>query len=198
VFSATGPSGNFESYTISATGSEPRRISRPGGGSITHPVFSHNGQWLYFVPGPLEKSVEVWRMPVAGGEARQITSNGALRPEESPDGKDVYYGKAHSDGLWTTPVTGGLEHRLPVSVTMANWTVTSKGIYYIDFAVEPGEPKRLQFYNFETGIVNQVGTVESTVSGDYAGISVSPDGRWLLYSYIASVSSDLMLLECFR
>jgi hypothetical protein len=81
---------------------------------------------------------------------------------------------------------------------MANWTVTSKGIYYIDFAVEPGEPKRLQFYNFETGIVNQVGTVESTVSGDYAGISVSPDGRWLLYSYIASVSSDLMLLECFR
>jgi Tol biopolymer transport system component len=199
VFGAyTGPNGNFESYTINAAGGTPQLIRRSGGLSMAHPVFSHDGRWLYFIPGPLEDSVEVWRMPSTGGEATKLTSNGAIRPEESPDGKLVYYGKVGTPGLWSTPVTGGQERRIPVSVAQANWTVTSKGIYYFDFAVAPGEPKLVKFYSFQTGEVNRVGTVEATVSGDYSGISVSPNGRWLLYSYVANAASDLMLVDHFR
>jgi hypothetical protein len=56
----------------------------------------------------------------------------------------------------------------------------------------------VQFYSFKTGKTNQVGTVEETLSVDYPGISVSPDGRWLLYSYIADISSDLMMVDHFR
>jgi hypothetical protein len=101
-------------------------------------------------------------------------------------------------GLWSTPIRGGEERQILDSITEGNWTVTKTGIYYFDFAVEPGQPKLVKFYSFKTRKINRVGTVEPTVSGDYSGISVSPDGRWLLYSYIADVSSDLMMVEHFR
>ena len=137
-------------------------------------------------------------MPSSGGEATKITENGALRPEESPDGKLVYYGRLGAHGLWSTPIEGGPERRIPISVTQMNWTVTSKGIYYFEFLEEQSAPKLVKFYSFETGKVNQVGTVESTVSPNNSGISVSADGRWLLYSYISGTTSDLMLVDHFR
>jgi hypothetical protein len=56
----------------------------------------------------------------------------------------------------------------------------------------------VKFYSFKTRQTNQVGTVEASVSTDYSGISISPDGRWLLYSYVANVSSDLMMVDHFR
>ena len=61
-----------------------------------------------------------------------------------------------------------------------------------------GAPNLVQFYSFKTGKTNRVGTVEGMLSADYSGISVSPDGRWLLYSYIADIGSDLMMVENFR
>jgi Tol biopolymer transport system component len=150
VFSAfTGPNGNFESYMINATGGTPQKISRPGGLSMAHPVFSHDGRWLYFIPGPMEDSVEVWRIPASGGEAVKITRRGGFRPEESPDGKLVYYGKNGEHGLWSTPVEGGSERALPVSVTQMHWTVTSKGIYYFEFPANPSAPKLVKFYSFQ-------------------------------------------------
>jgi Tol biopolymer transport system component len=199
IFSAlTGPNGNFESYILGAGGGTPQRISTPEVRSIAHPIFSRDGRWVYFIPGPMEGNVNLWRIPSAGGKAVQITTNGAFRPEESPDGKLIYYGKAYTNGLWSIAVKGGEEGRVLDSITGHNWSVASKGIYYFDFAVPPGAPKLVKFYSFETSKVSQVGTVESTVSAGFSGISVSPDGRWLLYSHIATTSSDLMLVDGFR
>jgi Tol biopolymer transport system component len=199
LFSAlTGPNGNFASYILGAGGGTPQRISTPEVRSIAHPIFSRDGRWVYFIPGPMEENVNVWRMPSAGGKAVQITTNGAFRPEESPDAKLIYYGKAYTNGLWSISVEGGEERRVLDSIMGHNWSVTSTGIYYFDFAVPPASPKLVKFYSFETGKVSQVGTVESTVSADFSGLSVSPDGRWLLYSHISTTSSDLMLVDGFR
>ena len=136
-------------------------------------------------------------MPAEGGEAMQITRHGAFRPEESPDGKLLYYGKMATHGLWSLPVSGGEERQVLDSITEMNWTVAHTGIYYFDFAVDPGARKLVKFYSFKTGKITQVGTVEATVSGDYSGMSVSPDGRWLLYSS-ADIGSDLTMVENFR
>jgi Tol biopolymer transport system component len=198
IFGAlTGPGSNFESYIIGAKGGAPQRISTPGHRTMAHPVFSHDGRSIYFVPGARDGAVEAFRIPAEGGKALQITRHGALRPEESPDGKFLYYGKYGTSGLWSTSISDGEERQVLDSITGINWTVASEGIYYFDFAVEPGEPKLAKFYSFKTGKTNVVGTVEATVSIDYSGISVSPDGRWLLYSYIANISSDLMMVDHF-
>jgi Tol biopolymer transport system component len=199
IFGAlTGPQGNFEGYTVGASGGAPRRISVADHRTMAHPVFSHDGRWIYFILGVRDGAVDAFRMPAEGGEAFQITRHGAFRPEESPDGKLLYYGKNGTRGLWSTPVSGGEERQVLDSITGMNWTVASGGIYYLVSAVEPGAPNLVQFYSFKTGKTNQVGTVEGTLSADYSGISVSPDGRWLLYSSIADMSSDLMMVEHFR
>jgi Tol biopolymer transport system component len=199
VLSATtGPGSNFDSYVIETKGGVPRRISAPGRRTMTHPVFSHDGHWIYFIPGAEDGPVDAFRMPAEGGEASQITHHGAFRPEESPDGKLLFYGKYGTGGLWSTPISGGEERQVADSITGMNWTVTSKGIYYLVSASKPGARNLVQFYSFETGKTNQVGTVEGALSADYSGISVSPDGRSLLYSYIADISSDLMMVEHFR
>ena len=198
IFSAlTGPGRNFEGYLIDAKGGAPQRISASGHRTMAHPVFSHDGRWIYFIPGRNDGAVEAFRMPAEGGEAMQITRHGAFRPEESPDGKLLYYGKMATHGLWSLPVSGGEERQVLDSITEMNWTVAQTGIYYFDFAVDPGARKLVKFYSFKTGKITQVGTVEATVSGDYSGMSVSPDGRWLLYSS-ADIGSDLTMVENFR
>jgi hypothetical protein len=80
----------------------------------------------------------------------------------------------------------------------AGWLAHQRGGNGPDAGRKSGAPKPVKFYSFKTGKTNQVGTVEATVSTDYSGISVSPDGRWLLYSYVANVSSDVMMVDHFR
>src|SRR5262249_29780394 len=98
---------------------------------------------LYFRRGP---SIPAG-LEDAGRRRRsdEITRREAFRPEESPDGKLVYYGKFGKHGLWSIPVSGGEERQILDSTIATNWTVTSKGIYYLDFAVEPDAPKLVKF-----------------------------------------------------
>jgi len=138
------------------------------------------------------------KIPSVGGEAVQITSRGAFQPEESPDGKLLYYGKYGTHGLWRTPVAGGEERQVLNSVSGANWAIGSGGIYYFDFPEEPSAPKLVNFYSFKSGRSTQIGTVEATVVDGSAGISVSSDGRWLLYTDGVSKNADLMLVDHFR
>jgi Tol biopolymer transport system component len=201
VFGAlTGPGGNFESYVIEAKGGAPRRIADATHRTMADAVFSHDGRWIYFIPGAQDGPLEAFRMPAEGGEAVQITHRTALRPEESAEEKQLFYSKRDANGIWSVPLAGGEERRVVDSIggLNFNWTVAAHGIYYFDFAVESGAPKPVKFYSFKTGKTNHVGTVEASVSADYPGISVSPDGRWLLYSYVANVSSDLMMVDHFR
>jgi hypothetical protein len=137
-------------------------------------------------------------MPAEGGEALQITQHGAFRPVESGDEKLLFYGKYGTHGLWSSPVSGGEERQVLDSITGMNWTLAEGGVYYLVSAAEPGARNMVKFYHFKTGETSQVGTTEGTLSEDYSGISVSRDGRWLLYSSITDISSDLMMLDHFR
>jgi hypothetical protein len=132
------------------------------------------------------------------GLRRACYQGDAFRPEESADGKVLFYGRFGTHCLWSPPGTGGKERQVLDSIAEMNWTVTPKGIYYFDFKVPPEARNPVKFYSFKTGEATQVGTAEPTVSWDYSGISVSPNGRWLPYSYIANVNSDLMLVDDFR
>jgi Tol biopolymer transport system component len=199
LFSAlTGLNGTFESYAIYQAGGPPKRISPANDSEFWgHPVLSRDGRWIY-IASTSSGSLQVWKMPSAGGKSTQITHESGYRPLESPDGKFLYYGRHDRPGVWRVPVGGGEERRLLDSVGGRNWTVTKNGIYYFDFTVQPGEAKRVKFYSFRSGKSQTVGVVEPTVSTDFSGISVSADERWLLYSHIASTTSDLMLLDNFR
>jgi Tol biopolymer transport system component len=64
------------------------------------------------------------------------------------------------------------------------------GIYFV-----PAEaPRSLRYYDFASKQIRPIFELDNF----YSGLSVSPDGRWILYSQESDVNSDIMLVDHFR
>src|SRR5258708_17923616 len=74
---------------IAGAGGKPRNLTSPPAND-TRPSFSHDGKWIYFTSDRSGRR-QIWRMAASGGDALQITSNGAFAWFESPDGAYLYY-----------------------------------------------------------------------------------------------------------
>jgi len=140
-------------------------------------------------------------MPSEGGDGVQVTHKGGCIPFESPDGNVVYYQKTMGDSdVWKVPAAGGEETRVHGPVGMFCFVVVADGIYFI----EPGPPgfppsgprlNSLKFFSFAKGIAEKVFDIKYR---PMIGLSVSPDGRHVLFSQIDPFVCDLMLVENFR
>ena len=186
--------GNFDVYVINANGGRPKRLTdNPANDGVAS--WSRDGRSIYFV-SDRTKTWEVWKMPADGGDATQVTRNGGYVAFESVDGAFLYYGKLAQEGkLWRMPVRGGEEKQVLDAVEGFSFALLDKGIYFIHPA-EAGGSCSLRFLNFKTGAVKIIASIPHVVNG---GLSISPDGRYALYTQDDQVSgSDLMLVENFR
>ncbi len=162
--------------------------------------WSHDGQWIYF--GSYRSgNTQIWKKPVGGGVAIPVTKHGGYIPFESPDGKSVYYLKrkrweksGNPGDLWKVPVQGGEEELVLKQVDLFHYCVGRDGIYFV-VPPEAGGKRTIQFLDFSSGVTQIVTELEKPL---HSGISVSPDGRYLLYTQVEEHSSDLMLVENFR
>ena len=50
---------------------------------------------------------EIWVMPVEGGKARQLTTEGGAWPSWSPDGQDIVFTGSGFQSVFVVPVAGG-------------------------------------------------------------------------------------------
>jgi hypothetical protein len=111
---------------------------------------------------------------------------------ESPDGKRLYYlGPA---GVWTVAADGGEERELfrfdiNPSPLEADW----RGIYFVSNSSNATGDGNLMFYPLPNGPAAAVAGVKTGY-----GFSVSPDGRFLLYTRMVRTGADLMLVRNFR
>jgi Tol biopolymer transport system component len=183
-------------FVISANGGKPKRlITSPA--TDSYPSWSRDGKWIYFGSDRSGEN-QVWKVPSGGGEAVRVTRKGGFGAVESPDGQWLYYTKTlgATDRLWKVPREGGEETQVLESVYEMAFAIVKEGIYFIP---KPDSADRysIQFFNFATKRVRSITTVERPV---YIGLSlsVSPDGRWILYSQMDQMGSDLMLVENFR
>jgi hypothetical protein len=113
---------------------------------------------------------------------------------ESLDGKFVYYMKGRSGSLWKMPVSGGEESQVLPSVVGTAFSLVNDGIYFMS---KPGADRKpsIQFLSFATAKVKTVAPISRSPA---EGLSVSPDGRSILFSQFDEAGSDLMLVENFR
>ena len=80
------------------------------------------------------------------------------------------------------------------AVFCRNFFVAAKGVYFMTPRSPAGEFS-IQFLNTATGKVNTIATISGI---PIVGLSVSPDGRSILYAQSDSAGQDLMLVENFR
>jgi Tol biopolymer transport system component len=164
------------------------------------PSWSRDGRWVYFCSNR-GGSFEIWKAPAEGGqEAVQVTRQGGFEAFESPDGALLYYTKRRGPGdIWQMPVAGGEERRVPELLGAGHWrywAVLDDGIYFV--APAASARPALKFLSFSTRRVTQLGVLARDPLQGPPGLSISPDGRWILYAQTDQTISDIMLVENFR
>ncbi len=194
----SGHEGNADIYVISAEGGQSRALTVEPSEDVA-PSWSRDGKWIYF-GSTRSGSMQVWKVPSKGGQAVQVTEQGGFEGFESYDGKIFYYAKGRSvPGIWQIPTAGGKETLL-IDHHRAGywrlWTVAERGIYFATANV-PSQPV-LEFYSFATVRVTQIATLDKPLSRSAPGLTISPDGRWLLFTQMDQSGSDIMLVENFR
>jgi Tol biopolymer transport system component len=187
---------NAHTYVVSSRGGKPRPLTSESTLREAWPHWSRDGKWLYFNTDRSGRR-EIWRMPSKGGKAVQITSHEGGAGEESPDGRYIYYCKGWplEVSLWRISVKGGEEQKILDSVHKdGRWNIVREGIYFFTPPDKAG-PSDIRLYEFSTGKVSKILTIERGVD-EY--IAVSPDSRWILYTHLDDAASDLMLVENYR
>jgi len=95
------------------------------------------------------------------------------------------------------PVDGGEATRVLEGVPAADtWVILEKGIVFLD---NDKGPARIKFFDFATRRAREITSVDLG-PGAPAGkmFSISPDGKWILFSRVDQFESDIMLVENFR
>ncbi len=190
-------------FVVNADGGVPRQITHePSFDAIAS--WSRDGKWIYFASDRTGE-FQIWKMPAQGGPATQVTRGGGWGAFESLDGKSLYFSKrgagiyGQGDGIWKMPVDGGEETRvLDRKVNCFNWKVAKEGIYFLSFTPVPGgEQWSIELLRTETGEVTKILSQTSSAIHN-EGLTVSPDGQWILYQEIPAPEADIMLVENFR
>ena len=139
-------------------------------------------------------------MPSQGGTAVQIVHTKLLAEAfESLDGKSVYYAKENEPGLWKASAAGGEATQVLEQVNLGGWSLTGQGICFLNFNEPDGVA--LHFFSFatqKTSLLRKFSKETRIESGLNTSLSSTADGRWIIYTQLDQLSSDLMLVENFR
>jgi Tol biopolymer transport system component/DNA-binding winged helix-turn-helix (wHTH) protein len=161
--------------------------------NLAMPSWSQDCQWLLASDG----HENLYRVSTQGGPATRISDKGSWFSVVQAGKLFFNVKEANRISIWSKSIDGAAEEpleRMPHLDAAESWTATSRGIYY---TVSTASPASINFYDFSTRKARRLFTLpQSPMSG--GGMSVSPDGRWLLYAQTDDAQSDLMLAEHFR
>ena len=196
AFTSNSAKSEDSVFLLDVLGGKPRRLTGPGPSDII-PSWSRDSRWVYFSSDRGGGDLQIWKEPAGGGSPVQVTRNGGLEIFESPDGRFLYYTKAdRKGGFWRMPLAGGDETFVPglEAVSIRYWENSPRGIYF----VAPSKTPALELFRFLDGKVTRVLALPTPPSKGHQGISVSPDGRSLLYMQADVATSNLMVVNDFR
>lgn len=188
--------GGSDIYLISVNGGAARRLTE-GGKNNGLPAWSVDGSSIFFVSNR-SGDEQIWKMPASGGgEAVQITKQGAFEMFAAPDTRKIIYSKGGGkNGLWSVGVDGGDEKPIPElseAGAWRSWTVTPNGVYYTAFAFQI--PLHIEFFDLAHEQTRRIVTVDKMPLAYYANLTVSPDGKRILYARQDQTGAGIMLAE---
>ncbi len=189
--------GSTDISVVGIAGGTPRQIVS-GGATNLATGWSTDGRWLYLTSDRTGE-YQVWKAEVETGDLVRLTQGGGVLPRGSADGRFVYYlreGELFS--IWKVPVDGG-EERLVFEhpgLTMSGFSVWDGNLVY--FLREPGTPISIHTFDPETADTRELFRFDASVRlGRYGRLTVSPDGRWIVYPQEDGRGGDLMVVNGF-
>jgi len=194
--------GNTDVYIVGRDGGHLRRLTvEPSIDGV--PTWSEDGRWIYFASTRAGVIADIWRVPADGGLAIRLTRNGGFQPQESSDGRYLFYLDRPPAGvviggtarLMRLPLGGGPEELVLDRVRPFQWSVTDTGIVFV--TREP-DFDAIDVYRFNDQQAARVGRLGFRIPGIYTHMTVSRDGRWALATDMVRFDSDLMRLDNFR
>ena len=178
-------------YLVSASGGTARQITTDSFENVT-PSWSYDGEWVYYCSNRSGRQ-EIWRIRPSGGASEQVSRGGGFDPIETADGKSLYFLRSREAPALVRRTPDGTEEVLVPELAGRFWTIGPTGIYFGD-----KQRKRIMYYDLATRKTQPLLTLTGPIVQSNRGISVSPDGKDLLWSQLDSQSSDIMLTENFR
>jgi eukaryotic-like serine/threonine-protein kinase len=198
-------SGNWQLWVCDSDGANLVPLTSFERGEVRSPEWSNDSGKIVFKSNS-EGSFQYYTIDLREGLPHKIepsagpdrasfakTSEVAI----SPDGRFRYFG-LHGR-IWRQPVDGGTDSAREVFsfegiINDSGLALDRWGIYFVanPSVTSPGE---MMFYRFPNGPVSKMTGVDSP---SLYGSSVSPDGRYLLYTRFTATGSDLMLVDNFR
>ncbi len=185
---------SFDLFTIGVEGGKPRQVT-------DHPAIEYRGQWspdmetIYFSSNRTGSN-ECYMMPADGGDDVQLTEGGGLNCRAPLDGEYLFYASSvNSSPLWRMPIGGGEATRIIPDLRHASaFAVSAEGVYFMPTPVDDAGAS-IHFMDFSSG--NNRKVVDLPAQGAYS-LSVTKDGKSLIWSQTDQAGADLMLVENFR
>jgi len=182
-------------WIIDADGGMPRRLITQAGDERLA-TWSHDGRWIYFTSEQGAAARDVWRVSVDGRMSERLIHEGSGRFAcESFDGKTLLFQPKMGEApLMAMPLSGGAPHQLVPCVRRAAFSVGPLGVYYVP--CDPSPNPSVHVLDLKSGRDKRLGTLDGIARGER--LSVSPDGRTIVYAKLTIQNADLMLIENFR
>jgi len=197
----SNPNGRPDVILVSASGGKPRIVTShlKGGG---FPTFGRD-ESIYFTAA--EYDLGIAKLSLSGGEITKVIGALSAAKVVSADGSYIYFVERFErpSTLWRVPTAGGEPVKMLDGILQTAFALVDKGIYFIDQPANAsialpnrsiGET-RLQYLDLSTGKVTMVARNLGNIG---PGLTVSQDGRTILFTRIDSPVDDLMLVENFR
>jgi len=174
------PRDHAQIFMVDAEGRNMRALTE-GEHENDVPIWSRNGKAVYFA-SDRSGSYELWKRDISSSVSTQITRHGGFIGVESYDGRYLYYVKYFCSGIWRMPIDGGEEEQImnmPEPWYLGYWDISESGVYFYDIAATPRPA--IRYYDFSTRQTTTVLEPQEEAKIWASGISVSRDGRTLVY-----------------
>ncbi len=196
TFEMTESSGLVGVYTADISDRVVHKL-RTSVRESSRPFWSHDGKWIYF-RGSEGVGHQLYRCPVGGGDSILLARTQDLTtPIESSDGKAMY---SASRPVNPNIIMLALDHAdatlqevsgIPKVLSESQWALVHDGIYF----APQDSPRSICFFDFATRHTREIFKTEKDLDD---GMSISPDGRYMLYSQVDESNADIMLVNDFR
>jgi TolB protein len=153
--------------------------------------WSRDGRSIYFF-SDRSGDYEVYKIPANGGEPERLTYGGGFVPIESMDGASIFFAKLTSPrSVWQLELDDRRERLLfEADIEQRGFSLWENKIIYL--LQDNTRGTWFESYDLETGevsLINELGIVRLGMFGRH---SVSPDGRWIIFTKEDGAGSDLM------